>query len=148
MFPLSVHSAQAHRPAEVVLRRGGRARRARQREGQVGRLRPGKVRQGGAQAHDHHQHGQLRQDLQHGEYRVSHLLVDLGWVDFDFCVPPTCPAASAKFPSAKAELSRQWNTQNLSQPDPVYYQIGHWKERRRMEKVPQYPICHNMNNHL
>ena len=33
-------------------------------------------------------------------YRVSHLLVDLGWVDFDLGVPPTCPAASAKSPSA------------------------------------------------
>ena len=39
-------------------------------------------------------------------YRVSHLLVDLGWVDFDLGVPPilpSCPAASAKFPSAQAE---------------------------------------------
>ena len=42
-------------------------------------------------------------------YRVSHVLVDLGWVDFDIYVPPilpSCPAASAKFPSAQAELSR------------------------------------------
>ena len=26
-------------------------------------------------------------------YRVSHLLVDLGWVDFDLGVPPSCSAA-------------------------------------------------------
>ena len=25
-------------------------------------------------------------------YRVSHLLMDLGWVDFDLGVPLTCPA--------------------------------------------------------
>ena len=61
LFP-SVHAAQAHRSAEVVLRRGGRARPARQRQGQVGQLRR-PVQQDGAQAHDHHQHGQLRQDL-------------------------------------------------------------------------------------
>ena len=27
------------------------------------------------------------------QYRAYHVLVDLGWVDFDICVPPTCPAA-------------------------------------------------------
>ena len=27
------------------------------------------------------------------DYRVSHLLVDLGWVDFGFGDPPSCPAA-------------------------------------------------------
>ena len=40
-------------------------------------------------------------------YRVSHLLVDLGWVDFDLGAPPPFPAASAKFPFAHAELGRQ-----------------------------------------
>ena len=53
-------------------------------------------------------------------YRASHVLVDLGWVDFDFCVPPSCPAASAQFPSAQAESGRQLNTQNISQQNPVY----------------------------
>ena len=37
-----------------------------------------------------------------GSYRVSHLLVDLGWVDFDLGVHPSCPTASAKLPSAQA----------------------------------------------
>ena len=27
-------------------------------------------------------------------YRATHVLVDLGWVDFDFGVPPSCPATS------------------------------------------------------
>ena len=40
-------------------------------------------------------------------YRVSHLLVDLGWIDFDLGFPPSCPAASAKIPSAQAESCRQ-----------------------------------------
>ena len=31
---------------------------------------------------------------------------------------PSCPAASAKFPSAQSELGSQWNTQTLSQPNP------------------------------
>ena len=48
-------------------------------------------------------------------YRVYHVLVDLGWVDFDLGVPPSFPAASAKVPLAQAELGRQWNTQNSSQ---------------------------------
>ena len=48
-------------------------------------------------------------------YRVAHLVVHLGWVDLEFessTVLPNCPAAPAKFPSAQAELGRQWNTQN------------------------------------
>ena len=57
-------------------------------------------------------------------YRASHVLVDLGWVDFDFCVPPTCPAASAKFPSAQAESGRQRNTRNPSPRNPVYKHMG------------------------
>ena len=32
---------------------------------------------------------------------------------------PSCPAASAKFPSAQSELGSQWNTQTLSQPNPT-----------------------------
>ena len=48
---------------------------------------------------------------------------DLGGVDFDLCVPPSCPAA--KFPSAQAESGRQWNTRNPSQQNPVSAQLGH-----------------------
>ena len=53
--------------------------------------------------------------------------MDLVWVDLDLGVPPSCPAVSTKFPSAPAELGRQWNTQSPSQPNhgPVYEQIGH-----------------------
>ena len=62
-------------------------------------------------------------------YRVSHLVIDVGLVDFDFSVPPFCPAAkpllpSAQFPPAEAELGRQWNNQNASQPNLVYDQMG------------------------
>ena len=58
-------------------------------------------------------------------YRVSHLLMDLGLVDFDLGVPPSCPATSAKFPPTKADPGRQWDTQNPSQPNPVHEQMGH-----------------------
>ena len=36
-----------------------------------------------------------------GEWTVqgSHVLVGLGWVDFDFCVPPSCPAAQPPLPN-------------------------------------------------
>ena len=33
-------------------------------------------------------------------YRVIHLLVDLGWVDFDLGVPPCCPAAQSILPNS------------------------------------------------
>ena len=42
------------------------------------------------------------QGLSHEHYRVSHFLVDLGWVDFDVGVQVP-NSASAKFPSAQAE---------------------------------------------
>ena len=42
----------------------------------------------------------------------------LGFVDLDLYVAPSCPADSAEFPSALAELGRQWNSQNPSQPNP------------------------------
>jgi len=63
-------------------------------------------------------------------YWVYHLVIDLGLVDFDFIAPNFCSAAkpilrSAKFPPAEAELGRQWNNQNPSQPSKVYDQIGH-----------------------
>ena len=45
-------------------------------------------------------------------HRVSHLVVDLGWVDyFGLGFSPSCPAASATFALAQAESGRQWNTQ-------------------------------------
>ena len=39
-------------------------------------------------------------------HRVAHLLVNLGWVDFDLgysTILPSCSASSANFPSAQAE---------------------------------------------
>ena len=32
------------------------------------------------------------------KYRVFHLLMHLGWVDFDLGVPPSCPAAQPLLP--------------------------------------------------
>ena len=40
-------------------------------------------------------------------YRVTHLLANLGWVDFDLGGTPSCPAPYATFPSAHAGLGRQ-----------------------------------------
>ena len=45
------------------------------------------------------------------DYRMSHLLVYVGLIDFDLNVPPSCPAGSAQ-----AESGKWWNTQNSSQP--------------------------------
>ena len=47
-------------------------------------------------------------------YRVSNVLVDMGWFDFDLGIPPYCLAASSKFPLAQEESGRQWNTQKPS----------------------------------
>ena len=48
-----------------------------------------------------------------GEYRVGLVVLNMPWVDMDFNVPPpNFPANSAKFPSALAELGRQWNDKN------------------------------------
>ena len=57
----------------------------------------------------------------HEKYRVTHLLANLGWVDFDLgcsIILPSCSAASAKFPPVQAESGRLWNSQNPSQPNP------------------------------
>ena len=43
-------------------------------------------------------------------YRATHLLANLGWVDFDLrcsTILPSCPASSAKFPPAQAEWAGQ-----------------------------------------
>ena len=45
----------------------------------------------------------------------------LGWVIFYFgctTILPSCPANSAIFPSAQADLGRQWNDPNRCQPKP------------------------------
>ena len=49
----------------------------------------------------------------------SALRPGLGWLWFGCStILPGCTATSAKFQSAQAELGRQWNTQNPSQPNP------------------------------
>ena len=49
----------------------------------------------------------------------SALRPGLGWLWFGgSTMLPSCTATSAKFQSAQAELGRQWNTQNPSQPNP------------------------------
>ena len=41
------------------------------------------------------------------QYRVTHLLVDLGRPDFEYVVPPSCvPSHLCQFPSALAEISQ------------------------------------------
>ena len=51
----------------------------------------------------------------------SALRPGLDWLSFGGSTMlhlPSCPAASAQFPSAQAELGRQWKNQNPSQPNP------------------------------
>ena len=58
---------------------------------------------------------------QRGVYRVTHLLANLGWVDFDLgcsTILPSSSGSSANFPSAQAQPGRGWNSQNQSQPIP------------------------------
>ena len=56
-------------------------------------------------------------------YRVFHLLVHLGWVDFNLN-SPAAPATSATFPSAQAELGRPWNI--IIQVDPTHVHDPMW----------------------
>ena len=49
----------------------------------------------------------------------SHMRPWLGWLGFGCSsMLPTLPTYSAKCPSAQAELGRQWNINNQSQPSP------------------------------
>ena len=48
----------------------------------------------------------------------------LGRHRFHCTVLPRCPINSAKFPSPQAELGRQWNLQNQSQPNPGLRPVG------------------------
>ena len=59
--------------------------------------------------------------LRRSNYRVSQQVSDLGWVNFYLEVPlifTSCSAHSAHVSSAQAELGRQRNIQNPSQPNP------------------------------
>ena len=47
-------------------------------------------------------------------YRVTMVVADLGWIDFDLDVPSSvilfgCPTTAAKLPAAQAVLGRQWD---------------------------------------
>ena len=50
---------------------------------------------------------------------MLHQIADLGSIDFDLGCS-TMTANSGKFPSAPAEMDRQWNTQNQSKPQPRF----------------------------
>ena len=59
----------------------------------------------------HKQTSNLRSDINQHLYRVSLLLVHLGWVDFDLGVPPSCPATSAKSQAKMGRHSKPKSTQ-------------------------------------
>ena len=46
-------------------------------------------------------------------YRVSQGSCDLGWVDFDFCVPPSCPAAQPLLPNSHQPKQSQADSGTL-----------------------------------
>ena len=54
-------------------------------------------------------------------YRVTYLLVDLGWVDFDLDIPQ----AVRLYCSCGAAQARQWNIPNPSLPNQVREEKGH-----------------------
>ena len=62
---------------------------------------------------------------------------------------PSCTATSAKFQSALAELGRQWNTQNPSQPNPglrgdespcTKVQLSIWCQQKLVINLTGHPI--------
>ena len=69
-----------------------------------------------------------RSQFAHRRHSTGCPLSSWNWVGLTLILvfhQPSCSAASAKFPSAHAELGRQWNAQNTSQHDPVHEQMGH-----------------------
>ena len=66
----------------------------------------------------------------HWIYSVSHMVVDLGWVDIDLGVPPSCPASQPLLPNSQepkqtladsGSLKIQVNpTQSTSRWDTLY----------------------------
>ena len=51
-------------------------------------------------------------------YRVSHLLMDLGWVDFGLGCSTILLSRFCQISPAQAESGRRWNSPNPSQPNP------------------------------
>ena len=71
-------------------------------------------------------------------YRVTHLLANLGWVDFDFGCSTLClvlPGQMVNWQNWMRSWARWWNIPNQSQPNPglpgdvspYISLIGHWK---------------------
>ena len=60
-------------------------------------------------------------------YRVSHLVVNPGWIDLDFSFPSSCLATYLLLPNShqsRQRVSKWWINGNLIQPNPVYDQMG------------------------
>ena len=62
-------------------------------------------------------------------YRVSHLVVDLvwvglGWVDYDFGVPPSCPAVQLLLPRQTVEHKKIKSTRSSSRWDTLYIEFN------------------------
>ena len=78
------------------------------------------------------------------KYRVTLVVADICWVDFDLDGPSCCPADSAKFPSAQAEPCRQWNEQNHSPPNRYSFPMVGWTEIghqiQSLSKLCQNPV--------
>ena len=52
-------------------------------------------------------------------YRVSHLLVHLGWVDFHLGVPPSFPAAQPFLPNFHQQMQNQADSGTLIRGEPL-----------------------------
>ena len=60
------------------------------------------------------------------EYMVTHIFVDLGWVDFELGVPPSCPSAQPLLPNSHKPRPNWADSGALTiQVNPVHKQIGH-----------------------
>ena len=61
-------------------------------------------------------------------YRVSHLLVHLGWVDLDLrcsTVCPILPGLIGIWPKRLCSWARWWNAKIKVNPTQVHEQMGH-----------------------
>ena len=78
---------------------------------------------------------------------MSNLLMDLGWVDFDLGVPPSCPSAQPLLPNfdqPRQNCAAIEYTQNSSQPSHEH--VGHPVVSFHQDhSIPDNPHFQNLN---
>ena len=73
-------------------------------------------------------------------YRVSHVLVDQGWVDFDLGVPPFCPAPQTHLPNSHQPR------QNWADSGTLKIQVNPTQSSRIWDTL--YRVTHQVESYI